>query len=100
METKKYVRNPIVVEGVQVTQENLYEVAAWCQGDIISNGDDKHIRLRLERVQSERQTKAFIGDWVLSAPTGFKIYTNKAFEKSFSAHNPDLNPIKVPSPTS
>jgi hypothetical protein len=83
METIKYVRKPFEVEAVQVSAENIEEVAEWCAGSMETEGDDKYIKVRVARVLNDRQTKAFIGDWVLYAGTGYKVYTAKAFAKTF-----------------
>lgn len=84
METRRFTRKPFDVDAVQVTAENMDEVARWCQGNVVDNGrDDKHIKVRVIRVLSERQTQAFVTDWVLYAGTGYKVYTNRAFKNSF-----------------
>lgn len=84
METRKFTRKPFEVDAVRVTADNIQEVAKWCQGDIVDNGkEDKHIKVRVLRVLSEKQTQAFVGDWVLYAGTGYKVYTDKAFRSSF-----------------
>lgn len=85
METRKFVRKSFEVEAVQVTAENMAEVAKWCQGRVVkASGDEgQHVKVRVLRVFDERQTKAFVGDWVLYAGTGYKVYNAKAFAKSF-----------------
>lgn len=89
MKTQKFVRKPFYVEGVQVTAENMAEVAKWCQGDIRGfkpGGEGEltdYIKVRVLRPLNERQTMAFVGDWVLYAGTGYKVYTVKAFLHSF-----------------
>lgn len=87
LETTKYARKPFVVEGVRVTDENMEDVAAWCNGDIRTNTEDgsnkRYIKVRVHRPLTDRQSMAFAGDWVLYAGTGYKVYTNKAFHKSF-----------------
>lgn len=82
MQTTKYIRKPFEVEAVQVTDENIEEVKEWCQGTLESD-DRRFIRVRVARALNERQTKAYAGDWVLYAGTGFKVYTSKAFYKTF-----------------
>lgn len=90
----KYVRKPLYVDAVQVTEENFEAVAKWCMGDITRNdgaenptyqGEPKahHIRIRVHNPQSQRQTKAFVGDWILYTDRGYKIYTEKAFKDNF-----------------
>lgn len=92
VETTKYLRKPLVVEAVQVTTDNFEELAKWCQGEIVNNdGSDvekvnpggQHIRIRVHNPKTPRQTKAFVGDWVLYTERGYKIYTQKAFDASF-----------------
>lgn len=80
----KYVRKPFEVDAVEVTEDNMQEVAEWCQGTVhdIPNGRP-FIKVRVARALNERQTKAFVGDWVLYAGIGFKVYTKKAFNRSF-----------------
>lgn len=96
METQRYQRKPIYVDAVRVTEENFFDVAQWCQGAIVSGSEgtksfeelkkdkSKHIKVRVVNPQRIRQTKAFVGDWVLySEYNGYKVYTNGAFENAF-----------------
>lgn len=77
-----YVRKPFAVEAVRVTETNIEEVAKWAQGTLMEDSRP-FIKVRVARALNERQTKAYPGDWVLYAGTGFKVYTNKAFWKTF-----------------
>jgi len=80
----KAVRRPFEVDCVQVTSENMEEVAEWCMGNLnITDKADKFIKVRVHSPLTERQTKAFAGDWVLYANKGFKVYTEKAFNNAF-----------------
>jgi hypothetical protein len=83
MKTHKFARKPFYVDAVRVSEDNIEEVSGWCQGEIQTDADGKHIKVRVHRPLTDRQTKAYIGDWVLYAGTGFKVYTPKAFDKSF-----------------
>lgn len=82
VDTTTYVRKPFEVEAVQVTEENIEAVKDWCQGNLEMD-NRQYIKVRVARALNERQTKAYPGDWVLYAGTGFKVYTNKAFHKTF-----------------
>lgn len=86
IQTDKYVRKPFEVEAVEVTEENIEDVAEWCQGTLMSD-NRPFIKVRVARALNERQTKAYPGDWVLYAGTGFKVYTPKAFHKTFEPLN-------------
>lgn len=88
IETTQYIRKPLYVAAVRVTGVNFDEVAAWCQGDIQqdevpNNGIKRYIRVRVHNPKNPRQTKAFVGDWLLYTERGYKVYTNKAFHASF-----------------
>lgn len=94
--TEKYIRKPLYVDAICVTEENFNEVAKWCQGEIrLSEGDEvvssdngaepnnSYIRVRVHNPKNVRQTKAFVGDWILYTERGYKVYTKKAFNSSF-----------------
>ena len=89
IETNKYARKAFYVDAIQVTEQNMLEVALWCQGEVRTtekgngNTEEKYIKVRVQRPLTERQSKAFVGDWVLYAGTGYKVYTPKAFASSF-----------------
>lgn len=86
MKTHKFARKPFYVDAVRVSDANIGEVAAWCQGVVCCDDDNpeaQYISVKVHRPLTERQTQAFVGDWVLFAGTGFKVYTPKAFDKSF-----------------
>ncbi len=82
----KYARKPFHIDAIQVTAENLEDVSTWASGELRTDSDTagkKYIKVRVHRPLNERQTKAYVGDWVLYAGTGFKVYTTKAFAASF-----------------
>jgi hypothetical protein len=88
IETKRYVRKPLFVDAVRVTDDNFEEIAKWCQGNIRNNDTDEHlgaryIHVRVHNPRSPRQTRAFVGDWLLYTDSGYKVYTHKAFQGSF-----------------
>lgn len=82
-----FVRKPFHVSAVQVTHENLSEVAEWCQGavdsEIKGSTQRRFVKVQVSRPLNVRQTQAFIGDWILKSEMGFKVYTQRAFETSF-----------------
>lgn len=89
IKTAQFVRKPFYVDGVQVTTENIQEVAEWCRGNIVTLADssvnrgNQFIDVRVQRPLNPRQHQAYPGDWILSFNGQFKVYTPKAFEKSF-----------------
>ena len=96
MKTNQYVRKPFFVDAVQVTEENMAEVAKWCNGTLEAGDDarpDPYIHVDVKRPLAERQTRAFVGDWILSSGNGFKVYTNVSFEKNFEDVNHKLSEL-------
>lgn len=95
MELKQYGRKDFTVDGVQVTADNMQDVADWCGGSVeeqASKGStEKFVKVPVHRPLNEKQTKGFIGDWVLQSPTGFKVYTDRAFENSFEERTKHRN---------
>lgn len=93
METTKFSSKPFVVDAVQVTEENFDDVVEWCGGDVrtqratlIGDGeeDKRYIKVRVSRPLSEKQSQAFVGDWVLlNSNSRYKVYTDKAFNANF-----------------
>jgi hypothetical protein len=92
--TVKYVRKPLYVDAVKVTKENFEDILEWSHGELggpdglveddVPIDTDKHyIRIRVHNPQTPRQTRAFVGDWILYTPRGYKIYTEKAFTENF-----------------
>lgn len=80
----EYVRRPFEVQAVQVTEENLQTVADWCEGELRETADGKQfIKVKVYRPVSSRQSRAFVGDWVLYSGKAYKVYNTKAFEQSF-----------------
>ena len=103
MKTHKFARKTFYVDAVRVSEANIEEVASWCEGTV-SQDEQGHtfLSVTVHRPLNERQTQAFIGDWVLFAGSGFKVYTPKAFDKSFekvktlTKEQADAAGIKVP----
>jgi len=92
--TITHVRKPLYVEAVQVTEENFAELALWCQGKITEPPSEKpherHIHLQVANPMNPRQAQARVGDWILTSDQGYKVYTPKAFAKTF-----DVAKVKV-----
>lgn len=86
----KFVRKPQFVDAIEVTEENIAEVAEWCKGEVrtqqILGGDgetEQYIKVKVHRPLTDRQTKAFVGDRVVYANKGYKVYPEKAFARTF-----------------
>lgn len=90
IEPKGFVKKPFYVEAMLVTNQNMPYVAKWCGGEIVDiEPGVVYILAPVLRPQNERQKMAFVGDWLVKAGEGFKVYTDRAFVKGF-----DISPEK------
>ena len=98
---EKYIRKPLVVVGVEVTADNFMELALWVQGSIMNiDGSDtdghsidpkkQFILVRVHNPKSPRQSRAFVGDWILYSDRGYKVYSPKAFKNTFDPVNAEF----------
>jgi hypothetical protein len=96
IQTIRFRRRTFYVEAVQVTAENMEEVAAWCNGKILSTfvksrkESVSYIKVHVMNPTSDRQTKAFVGDWVLPYGQTFKIYTERSMDQTFEKAEVDI----------
>jgi hypothetical protein len=84
MQTTRYIRKPLVVDAVQMTEENAQELRAWCHGELyIARNGKTTIEVRVLHPARPDQNTAQVGDWVLKSSQGYKIYADSAFRKGF-----------------
>lgn len=83
MEIQKFQKKPLIVDAVRVSASNFNEVADWCQGTVEQADGTEYIKVHVLNPMNERQTRAFVGDWILYAGRGFKVYKDKAFTSAF-----------------
>lgn len=84
LEIGRYTHVPLYVDAVQVTEENMSEAATWCEGNIATDSEGrKFIRVAVTRPNKDRQTMAYVGDWVIKTAIGLKVYTKGSFAHNF-----------------
>lgn len=83
---EKFNRRPFVVDAWKVTDENMRKVAKWCDGKIekMQGSDVSYIFVRVANPTTDRQNKAFVGNWVVYMPgSGYKVFAHKSFRRTF-----------------
>jgi len=98
--TATYRRKTFRVQAIQVTEENLKEVADWCNGQVKIETSGPHgglgdpfILVLIGRVNGRPQhSAARVGDWVtrLSSGNNFRVYHNKSFKEAFEEMEVDM----------
>lgn len=98
LEIGRATRKSFEVTYVRVTAENIAAVAKWCNGEVLGDratGNTParpYIKVRVAMAKNERQTKAYVGDYVLYAGTGYKVYPSRAFALGFDIVPEDESP--------
>ena len=83
---RKFIRKPLIVEGIQVNAHNMKEVAAWCGGTYTQTASKRpYIRVQIRTAPTDRMSMAFAGDWILKSDIGFKIYSKRSFDRTFES---------------
>lgn len=87
-----YRRKSFSIKAARVTPLNIEELAKWCRGKILDgekegNFSRQYIKVRVAFPVSDRQTEAHTGDWLVKRNQSFKIYTDKAFHRTFENEN-------------
>lgn len=98
LDIEKFIRKSFPVDAVRVTVDNLEEVAKWCSGEIRDDttednpsGHSKMIWVMVQYPMNDRQSKAYVGDWVLYSGRGYKVYTDRGFRKVFDEQATEQN---------
>lgn len=105
LKIEHYNRIPFPVEVVVVTEENIREAARWCGGQIrhltksVPSVDDgpepekvrvPYVKVPVTNPLNDRQTKAFVGDYISKSDAGYKVYGERAFRNAFEKKEPKL----------
>lgn len=88
----QYATAQRLVTAVQVTEENMVELAGWAKGDVKTeqHGDKTvpYVKINVQRMSNPRFGKAYVGDWLVGmgkAKMTFRVYSNDAFHNSFDS---------------
>lgn len=90
MQTEKFIRKVRPVEAVQVTDDNMAEVAQWCGGLVVPinglNGGNTapYIHVAVQSPRRDSDSQAFVGSWIVREDyRNLRVITNKQFKNSY-----------------
>lgn len=86
MEFTTYIRRPFVVEAIQITEENIGEIALII-GELRTKNDVPYIAL--DRRLVPNVTKAHIGWWFTKLEDNYRCYAPKLFAAQFQTVGED-----------
>lgn len=93
---ENYNRHVFAVEAVQVTADNMQEIADWANGYVLTGMKllvDNHpkqltkdcVLITIGDGEHMKESKAYVGDWVLMSEDGWLAqYTDKEFREQYS----------------
>lgn len=101
MNVGRYTRKPLHVQAIQVTSENMGDVAKWCNGQLTkqvlptfskeAEGREAQpqecIKVPVVRPLNHRLGYAFVGDYVVKSSSNFRVYLEKIFNNTFYDQN-------------
>lgn len=112
MRLESYSRKPLFVNAVQVTAENMEEVAAYFAEDgakiEYEDNGNPYIHIAIKAVMSKRFSMAKVGDWIVlttyavrrngevQTKRSIRIFINKTFQREFELSKEAPNPDQMP----
>lgn len=88
MDTKTYVRKPFVVQAVEITEQNIEEVAKYI-GDIKDKEDGTKYIL-VDRRLVPNVFKVYTGFWMTKMGDNVRCYSRKIFNEQFVPETTDI----------
>ena len=92
LEFTVFTRRPFVVEAIQITEDNIEELAGLI-GEVRHKDDEIYISIDRRVIPNIR--KAYVGWWVTRMDDNLRCYSPKIFEEQFEEdvdidlHDPD-----------
>lgn len=95
LEPQEYTRKTFTVEAVQVTPENIGEVATWCGGEVKTTYDpgyDENVTCVILQTSpsylGEMSALAYPSDWITRIGDRYKVYNDNVFQRAFDKVEP------------
>jgi hypothetical protein len=76
----KYITKPVVVEAMQVSLENLADIAKWCGGYVRGESIRFTKPKQLRKPNADNSHYAIVGDYVIKTNYGFTVMKPAKFE--------------------
>lgn len=79
----QYVSRPVTIEAMQITLDNLNEVAKWCKG-FVRGESIRFVKPKpLRKPNADNSHYAISGDYVVRTKYGFTVVKPKVFEEKY-----------------
>jgi hypothetical protein len=83
LDYKTYTRKPFPIKAIQITEENIHEVAKFI-GEV-RHKDDEHSTpyILIDERIVQKVPKAYIGFWVTKVGEHYRCFTRRAFREQY-----------------
>ena len=88
MEFTEFIRKPFVVEAIEITEENIHDVAPMV-GTVYTKPDGTHF-IQVNRRLVPNVFRAYPGFWVTRLGENIRCYSRKAFFSQFTEADPGM----------
>jgi len=88
MEFTKFVRKPFIIEAVEVTEDNIAEIASFI--GVLHKKDDGTSFIRVHRLLFLNVGLVTPGFWMTKMGEQIRCYSKPVFNKQFVAITPDI----------
>lgn len=89
MELTEYIRKPFIVEAVEITKENIEEVAVYV-GDVVYDENDEPMFIDVDKQLVPGVTRAYIGFFMTKMGDHIRCYSRRVFFDQFTMLNDDI----------
>jgi len=86
MQFDRFIRKPFSVEALQISYDNIEQIAGLL-GELKEKDGEKWIAIDRRLVPNIR--KAYVGWWVTKMDENYRAYSPKVFEKEFMNYSDD-----------
>jgi len=88
MEFITYVRKPFTVEAVEVTEENISEIAKYT--GTLREKDNGQKFIQVDRRLVPNVFRIYPGFWMTKMDDNIRCYSRRIFTEQFTANTPDI----------
>lgn len=88
MEYIEYLRKPFVVRAVEVTTENIHEVAEFV-GTVREKEDKSGLYIQVDRTLIPNLDRVYPGFFLTKMGNNFRCYSPRAFREQFTESTPE-----------
>lgn len=81
MEFTTFVRKPFEVEAVEITEDNIEEIAPLV-GDLMKKDDGSHF-IQVNKKKVPNMFRVYPGDWLTKMDNNIRCYARRVFTEQF-----------------